>query len=203
MRRFCCLVVLISVLAATGPLHAQWYDLADPLSNTVCGVINAADDALMVIGDDGRLVLIRGPDLPLANTGVDQDLVVYIDDEPAGTIDFANDGAGRRRAFWITPIGTLYGLTPGGEAVATDAYPDSVDGFCEPCDFWDNEADCLGEPAETSGDIGDDLAGALLANLCGAGGASAAALIVVGMVCLTLVPGLRPRAQVARGRPRQ
>jgi hypothetical protein len=193
MRRLCCLGFVIGLAGAAGPAYGQWFEIADPVGTTVCGAINAADGVLLVIGEDGRLVLIRSTDLPLENTAIDEDLVVYIDEQPVGTIDYATDQGGHRRAFWITPIGTLYGLTPTGEAVTTNVYPDDVDALCDPCEYWDITADCLDEPLEDEEAVNTGPGGILLGNLCGAGGGAAMGLAMAGMLLLALTPAARPR----------
>ncbi len=181
--------VVLGLLAATRPAGAQWFDIADPLGDTVCGIINAADGVLLVFGEDGHLILIRSTDLSLSNTGLDEDLNVIIDGEQFGSVDYADDSLGRRRAFWITPIGSLYGLTPDGEPVATTTYPGDVEGFCDPCEFWDNTADCVDEPADDT-DASSSSGGALINSLCGAGAGSGTAAAMVSMFCLA---PLRPR----------
>lgn len=188
------LLILVGLLAATAPVQAQWFDIADPMSNTVCGVINGEGGVLMVIdNNNGNLVLIRGTDLTLTNTWVDEYLVVYVDDVATGTIDFANDRQGRRRAFWITQIGSLYGLTPDGAAVATDTYPESVEAFCDPCEFWDDQTACVESSLDESTDTTTNLGGALLASLCGAGGDTATAATTLGLICFLILPMVRPR----------
>ena len=122
-----------------------------------------------------------------------QQLASELDDIATGTIDYANDRQGRRRAFWITQIGSLYGLTPDGAAVATDSYPEDVDAFCDPCEFWDDQNACV-EPALDEGTgTTANLGGALLASLCGAGGDTAVATTTLGLICLLILPAVRPR----------
>jgi hypothetical protein len=193
MGRNHCLVILVGLLVATVPAQAQWFDIADPMSNAVCGVINAEGGVLMVIDNNSNLVLIRGTDLTLTNTWIDEYLVVYVDDVATGTIDFASDRQGRRRAFWITQIGSLYGLTPDGAAEATDTYPESVEAFCDPCEFWDDQTACVDAPLDEGTDTTTNLGGALLASLCGAGGDTAVPATTLGLICLLILPAVRPR----------
>ena len=193
MRRLCCLGFVIGLAGAAGPSYGQWFDLTDPQTNTVCGLVNA-ENVVMVISDpDSSLMLVNGNDRVLANTLVNDVAEVFIDDSPVGAIEFATDRTGRRRVFWVTEIGSLYRLTPNGEPVATETFPEEVVGGCDPCEYWDITADCLDEPLEDEQAVNTSPGGILLGNLCGAGGGAAAGLAMVGLLLLALTPTARPR----------
>jgi hypothetical protein len=174
----------LCLVAMAHPAQGQWFEFEDPISGSVCGVINAENVRLVLSNETGNLVRISGADRNLANTGVTEGFEVVIDDQFVGLIEFARDDNGRVRAFWTTELGTLYGLTTDGTPVETDVFPEDDSGLCDPCELWDNTDDCLIQPE----DPGDTIT-----PLCGSGAATAMiALLGIGLT-MRLSGGRRRR----------
>ena len=190
MRRLNCLILFLVGVVLAVPAQAQWFELEDPDTGTVCGLINAENVRFVISDTTAALVLVNGNDREFENTVV-EDAVVYIDGEQFGGIEFANDSNGRRRVFWLTNLGSLYGLSTDGEPVATEVFSDEVIGECDPCDsLWDDEDDCLADSTDDASTDGT-LGAALVSSLCGLGSSSTVAATTVGLLGFTLVRSRR------------
>jgi hypothetical protein len=148
-----------------------WFD-DSPVSSSDCDLVNAADAELVVLTDTGQLVIVTGPDIILEDSYVDSSLRVFLGNDQVGFIDYALDGDGYRTVWWVSLTGHVIdidGLT--GIARETDLFPSDFTRVpCDACDFWDDQTVC--PPRFT---------------LCGAGGASSVAMIVVGLGIMGLV----------------
>ncbi|MEK6800216.1 MAG: hypothetical protein AABZ12_14750 [Planctomycetota bacterium] len=130
-------------------LRAQqvpWLVWADDVSASVCDGVNAHNVELVVLDDTGELVIITGTDTVLADTFVDLDGSVFYLGDPAGFIEFADDGDGFRTLWWLSIVGTVIHVdTLTGEPFDSGFFPDEfVDVPCDACNFWDNPFDCGG-----------------------------------------------------------
>lgn len=171
-RRFSVLG-LVGLALGAQPVRAQWFDLEDPQTGVACGLINAENVRLVISDVDSSLILVNGADRVLANTLVTDETEVLIDEQPVGFVEFATDQRGRRRVFWVTEIGSLYKLAPDGEPIATETFPEEVNGDCDPCvELWDNQADCADDPGVGDDDPVADAGTALVNSLCGLGSGS-------------------------------
>jgi len=186
-------------LAAAGPLHAQWFELEDPDTGVVCGLVNAENVTMVIADPASTLILVNGADRELLNTLVQDDpdraaTIVTIDGEEVGYIEFATDAEGHRRVFWVTEIGSLYRLSTEGDPIATEVFPEDVVGDCDPCLYWDDEADCTVGEVVVEDDVADSLGTALVQGLCGLGsGTALIGTLALGMVALRPGPGRRHR----------
>jgi len=149
-------ITLAALLCLPTCLYAQWFELQDPETGIECGLINAENVRLVIADPGSSLILVNGADRELVNTFVNDLAEVFIEGEPVGFLEFARDADDRRRVFWVTEIGSLYRLETNGEPVETEIFPEEVAGDCDPCLFWDNEADCtLSQDADGDG-LSDD-----------------------------------------------
>ena len=173
-------ITLAALLCLPTCLYAQWFELQDPETGIECGLINAENVRLVIADPGSSLILVNGADRELVNTFVNDLAEVFIEGEPVGFLEFARDADDRRRVFWVTDIGSLYRLETNGEPMETEIFPEEVAGDCDPCLFWDNEADCVITPFD---DSSDGNGTGLLAGLCGLGaGGSALASVTLGLV---------------------
>lgn len=146
------LVTMVMVVAGVSPALAQvapWITFTDdPVSPSVCDVVNASNAELLVIQnvDPGvdRLAIVTGQDVILQDTEVSLAGDVFFRGEPAGFITFAEDGNGLRSLWWLSLTGQVVsvdGFT--GEPTVTNMLPtDFFDLSCDGCDFWDDLSIC-------------------------------------------------------------
>lgn len=139
---------LVSVLVvAFGPVRisrAQPWDIfEDPLSGSVCDVINTDDAELVVLSDTGQLVIVTGADVTLVDTFVDVNNDVYFEGLPAGFIDFADDGDEYRTVWWVSLTGYVVHVDDfTGEPTPTNYFPSDLIGACDACYYWDDPTVC-------------------------------------------------------------
>lgn len=131
-----------------------WLTFDDPLSQSICDVVNSADDELVVIPDfdgvTGRLMIVTGPvDVLIENSVVVLDPLafvdevflwdVFVDNVFVGFLDFAEDGDGFGTFWWMSLTGRVIdfdGLTLA--VTESDLFPiDFVDVPCDALAFWD------------------------------------------------------------------
>lgn len=208
INRIGCLVAVAVALGAASktPCHAQvrpWDVFSDTLSPSICDVVNAANAELAVLSDSGNFVIITGADVILQDTFVDFDGNVFDLGDPAGFIDFADDGDGFRTLWWLSITGRVIeidGFT--GEPFESVFLPeDLTDAACDACDFWDDPSVCLDSdgdgvldiddlcPNTPSGQDVDDLGctridPGIIINLCGASNSLTLFLMCCGIVTL-------------------
>jgi hypothetical protein len=121
-----------------------WDVFADPFSNSVCDVVNAANVELVVIAATGELAIVSGADRIFEDTFVDGAGDVFFDGVYAGSITFETDGDGFRTLWWTSLTGRVIEVDGfRGEPSESDLFPDDfVDVPCDACDFWDDQRDC-------------------------------------------------------------
>ena len=164
-----------AILLLAAPSFAQdvpWDAFTDNLSLSFCDVINASNAELVVLTDTAQLVIITGTDTILVDSFVDENNDVFIGDEPAGFIAYAEDGDGFRTLWWQSLTGRVVNVDGfSGVPSETDLFPiDFTNVPCDACDFWDDPSACAAPP---------DPAPPIVFNFCGLG--SASAMILTGL----------------------
>ncbi len=167
-------VVAVALSALAAPVawaQQDWLAFTDPDSDSVCGVVNAANAKLIVSPVTGQLTKVNGVDTLIANAVFDPVTTdVLVDGVQFGFVTFTTDGDGRRTAWWVTSVSN--------NAIELDEFtfdirdsgrlPSQILGaLCDPTPLIDG----LNTDNEPDDDptAGDDLAGALTQALCGAG----------------------------------
>ncbi len=84
-----------------------WDVFEDSLSGSVCDVVNSANAELVVLSAAGQLVIVTGEDVTLQDSFVDGDAFVWLDGDPVGLIEFAEDDDGFRTLWWTSLTGTV------------------------------------------------------------------------------------------------
>ena len=164
--------VVLSALAAPATLAQQdWLTFTDPESDTVCGVINAANAELIVSPATGQLTKVNGVDTLIVNAFFDTVTTdVVIDGVQKGFVTFTTDGDGHRTAWWVTSVSN--------NAIELDEFTFAIDdsgllpsqisgALCDPTPLIDGLNTDNGSDDDPA--AGDDLGGALTRALCGAG----------------------------------
>jgi hypothetical protein len=114
----------------------------DPVSGSVCDVVNAGNLEVVVLSDTGELVVVTEEDYPLDDAAfVDENGVFFFDGIPVGQISFADDGDEFRTLWLLAPDNTVLELDPlTGEPIFTDLIPDDFVGVpCDPFELWDDD----------------------------------------------------------------
>ncbi len=143
----------------------------DSETDVACDLVNAANAELVVLTDTGELVLVSAEDIILDDTFVDRDSAVFIDDEPFGSLRFAEDADGLATLWWLAANGRVMhidGVT--FEVTASDLLPADISGTeCDACNgFWDVQSDCAApEPQPPPDD--PSPGGVTIFQLCGSG----------------------------------
>jgi len=166
------MVIVLSALAVPAAWGQQdWLTFVDPDSDSVCGVINAANAELIVSSTTGQLTKVNGVDTLIANAFFDPLTTdVVVDGVQFGFVTFNTDADGNRTAWWVTSVSN--------NAIELDEFtfdigdsgllPSQFSGaLCDPTpliDVLDTDDGSSDDPT-----AGDDLAGSLTQALCGAG----------------------------------
>lgn len=118
---------------------------SDPLSGSICDVVNATNLELVVLEATGEFVSITGNDVAFVDTFVDGSGAVFFQGIPAGFIDFAEDGDGFRTLWLFTPFGDVANVDRfTGMPTPTGLLPlNFSDVPCDACPFWDEPDECL------------------------------------------------------------
>jgi hypothetical protein len=211
-------LVVAGLLAA--PVTGQeipWVEYRDPLTGEICSVINAGNAQFAVLDGSWTLVLISSTDRVMTGSYVDSNADVYFGEQPFGQIVFDTDIDGQPTLWWATLTGRVMEIDElTGEPFAGTQFPDEIpSGYCDVCDFWDDQAACAPPPEEpeedansdfgtqllddfldaaVGGGSGEDTAGApAVIPLCGAGVPTGLAMSVAGVVGLCGIGRLRSR----------
>jgi hypothetical protein len=192
-------VVVLAVgsapVVSLGQLDEAWVIFVDSITGDECGIVNAANAELVVLAESGNMVVVSGSDVVLADLVVDQFNQVSYLGEPAGIIDFADDGDGLPAVFWTTLAGTVVTInTFTGEPADSGRFPDEFRSTgCDECLLIDESVFCE-EPdsGDTSngGEVVDPFEDPL-AYLCGSGSGLAAALSMILVPFVRLLPRRR------------
>lgn len=134
------------VLIATSPAGAQllpWITYEDPESASVCSVVNADVNELVVLDETGQLAIVTGEDLVLVDSFVDFDGFVVFEGSPAGFLGFATDGDGFRTLWWLADTGEVIRLNAFFRPTLSDFLPGDFSGvLCDACPLWDDPSAC-------------------------------------------------------------
>ena len=144
----CLLVLLVTSSIAVGQIPGVdiW---PDDKTDDKCDLIHAANAELVVLSATGELVLVSADDIILDGTFVDKDGAVFVDDDPAGSLRFAEDADGFPTLWWLAFNGRVMSIDglSGDEfdISASELLPSDIGNTtCAACDgFWDIEADCV------------------------------------------------------------
>jgi len=155
------LCILLAICGTAGLVAAQnvpWNVYEDTQSDSVCDVVNASNVELVVLENNGPLVIITGPDIVLGDTFVDDGGFVFFDNDQVGFIDFALDGDGFRSLWWLTLSGTVVHVDSfSGEPFDSGLFPDEfVNVPCDACLLWDDPDECGGSLVDSDLDGVDD-----------------------------------------------
>ena len=171
-KRNLAIAVVFSPLASPVAWAQQdWLVFTDPDSDSVCGVINAANAKLIASPVTGQLTKINGVDTVLANAFFDPATGdVVVNGAPLGFVTFTGDADGNRTAWWVTPVSnTAIELDEFTFAVDDSGqFPSQIAGAsCDPTSLIDglDTGDGSGDDPTAS----DGLGGALTQALCGIG----------------------------------
>lgn len=191
-RRFSAIVLAIGCLAAAGAYAQEvpWDVYADPFSDSVCDLVNAANAELVVLSNTGQLVIVTSADVVLVDTFVDLDSNVFYEGFPAGFLNFATDGDGFRTLWWVGLNGNVVSVNPftGEPTVTNDRPSDFIDVPCDACEFWDDQSVCPAPPPPTQPPV-------IRISFCGAGASMSMALTAIGL-------SVMGRRRWSIGRPR-
>jgi len=182
-RRLPCGVIV--VLCACGLSRGQtaqtkpWRSFQDVITGTVCDTVNANNAQLVVDAQTNHLVIVSGSDIDLADAIMTDQGFVTFEDNPGGTIDFATDGDGNTRLFWMTLTGSVVNVNAfTGEPSDSRKAPDDFSSVrCDACPLWDDPKVC-----DTSKPP-DNPPPTTTFNLCGVD-----VPVTVGMIGLLLLP---------------
>ena len=114
----------------------------DPVSGSVCDVVNAGNLEVVVLSDTGELIVVTEDDYALgAAAFVNADGIFFFGGIPVGEVLFADDGDGFRTLWLLAPDDTVLELDPDtGEPVFTNLFPDDfVDVPCDAFELWDDD----------------------------------------------------------------
>ncbi len=123
--------------ASSADAQLRWDLFEDAISDSACDVVNTLNSELVVLSDTGQLMLVSNLDTILTDSFVDLDSLVFVNGEPAGSIEFAEDGDGFRTLWWLTFDGRVIDLDSLTlEPLVSDAFPtDFVSTPCDSCEF--------------------------------------------------------------------
>lgn len=167
------LVAVLLPVQAFG-LEELWTSYTDDLTGTECGVVNAWNAELVVLFESGNMVVVTGPDVIMEDLYVSAQSEVYYFDEPAGFLEFAEDGDGLPTLFWTTLSGTLVEIdTFTGEPSDSGMFPEErFDTGCDGCDFVDQSSVCGDTTTDGNSNSNSstiDLGELIVPLLCGTG----------------------------------
>ena len=107
----CLLVLLVSANIAAGQIPGV-DAFRDSETNIECDLVHAANAELVVLLDSRELVLVSADDIILEDTFVDTDGAVFLDDDPAGSLRFAEDADGLATLWWLAFNGRVMATVP-------------------------------------------------------------------------------------------
>lgn len=140
MRTFATSAILILICAAR-PVAAQtvWDVFTDDRSGSLCGVVNTLTNELVVLNGTSQLMIVSGRDTILTDTFVDAEGFVFLGNDPAGVIEFAEDADGFRTLWWLTLDGRIVQLDPfTADPSSSDDLPrDYRNTPCDACEYVD------------------------------------------------------------------
>jgi len=189
------LPIVVGLWPATGfgQIDDPWVVFVDPWTGSECGIVNATNAELIVMYQTGEMVIVTGADVILRDLIVNSNNEVSYLGEPAGVIDFFEDGDGLPAVFWTTLAGTVITVdTFTAEPFDSGRAPDEIRATgCDACAYVDDSIYCEDtSDDDAANDVADAVADTALEYLCGTGSGLAAA---VGMILLPFVGLARRR----------
>jgi len=197
--RYMAILAGVSITLVARPAVAQtvWDVFSDDRSTSLCGLVNALNNELVVLSDTSQLMIVSGRDTILADTFVDAEGFVFLGSDPVGVIEFAEDADGFRTLWWLTLDGRIVQLDPfTAEPSSSDEVPaDFRNVACDGCEFVDTPAAdlCLEDDVIDS----DNPLVPVVLSICGAGTGSIMMLTMMLCGYVGLSSWTRPR-RVAR-----
>jgi hypothetical protein len=183
------LILLFAVFAvapaALGAIEEDWTVYPDPDSEAECGVVTAANVDLIVLFEDGVMVIVSGTDVILEDLVVDEAGNVRYLNEPAGIVAFAEDKDGLPTLFWLSLGGTVVEIdTFTGEPSDSGLLPEDIGNtVCDACELIDQSSLCDDGGNGNGNDNGNG--GTIeIPVFCGAGAPGALAMSLLGLPLL-------------------
>lgn len=139
------LAIVLSMLPAANAQTAPWIAFQDPISGSSCSTVHAANAQFVVLSDTGELVSVGGSDSTLPDAMMDSQGGVLFQDNSRGFIDFATDGDGNPRVFWLNTLGTTVmkvDTVTGRPSDSGKAPSDFKNARCDACPLWDDNSIC-------------------------------------------------------------
>ncbi len=174
---------LTALSARTAVGQVEWLLFDDPQSTSVCDIVNGADSELVVLSGTGQMMLVTRTDTVLADSFVDSENFVFFLGEPAGSVEFAEDGDGFRTLWWLALDGhvvTIDAFT--AEPLVSDRFPEDFtnvpcdacelvdvapEGVCDPVDNGDDDIVIIDIPPINFEFCGNGMAGTAMLSCCG------------------------------------
>jgi len=121
-----------------------WVLFLDDQSSSRCDLVNADNAELVVLQGTGQMRIVSATDVTFSDLIVDTQGFVSFEGEPAGVIDFSEDGDGFRSLWWMSLTGNVIRVNEltGAPTVTNRSPEDSRSVPCDACEFWDDPADC-------------------------------------------------------------
>lgn len=175
------------LMALSSTARAQtppWDVFVDDLSTSVCDVVNTVNAELVVLSDTGELVIVTGRDVILEDAIVDPFGDVSYLGDPAGFIDFAEDGDGLRTLWWLSLTGRVIRVDDfTGEPTVSNRLPvDFSNVLCDACLLWDDQTVCQ----QDGNDVPTEPPPFVI-NLCGMNSQLGLGLTLSGLTLMSLV----------------
>lgn len=179
----------VTLMCAVRPAAAQtaWDVFTDAQSGSLCGVVNALNNELVVLNGTSQLMIVSSRDTILADTFVDLEGFVFLGIDPVGVIEFVEDADGFRTLWWLTLDGRIVELDPfTAEPSASNEVPQDVRNVaCNACEFVDNP---LAELCAADDDVvSDNPFVPVILNFCGVGSGMMLSMSLCGYIGLAIV----------------
>ena len=189
----------IGTTAQAGVVGEDWIVFEDFVSGAECGVINTANAELISLFDDGTMIIVSGADTVITDLIVtSEDEVLYRNVntgvfEPAGFIEFLDDGDDLPAVFWTTLVGTMVEIdTFTGEPFDSGLLPEErVNTGCDACELIDDSPLC--DVDSGGGNGGGNIPGDVLFPLLDICGAGSPALVLMALSAAPIVRMKRAR----------
>ena len=187
--RIVAIATCLTLMYAARPAAAQtqWDVFTDAQSDSLCGLVNALNNELVVLNGTSQLMIVSSRDTILTDTFVDLEGFVFLGIDPVGVIEFAEDADGFRTLWWLTFDGRII------ELGALDPIPFASEEFpgdfrnvpCNACQFVDNPIAEL--CAQDDVIVSDNPFVPLILNFCGVGSGMMLTMTLCGYVGLAVV----------------
>lgn len=187
--RIVAIATCLTLMYAARPAAAQtqWDVFTDAQSDSLCGVVNALNNELVVLNGTSQLMIVSSRDTILTDTFVDLEGFVFLGIDPVGVIEFAEDADGFRTLWWLTLDGRIVQLDPfTAEPTTSNELPRDVRNVpCNACQFVDNPIAEL--CAQDDVIVSDNPFVPLILNFCGVGSGMMLTMTLCGYIGLAVV----------------